>query len=201
MKKLLAIVLTVLTVLTLTVTVMASDADFVGDKEFTLASYNGLTRFTKSDADAQKLEDSAFWLLDQKDTYNLQFVGFVGRLTTGSPYRYASAGGDDNKLIELSFADEGWNAQNKRVVPAANTLISEDMPMGISIGLQDYIPDGRRRDNLMATYMPAENYINEGQGEYLDENNSYVIIENNGTKYLVFSLEFWPRSGTLDWFA
>ena len=38
MKKLLAIVLTVLTVLTLTVTVMASDADFVGEKEFTLAS-------------------------------------------------------------------------------------------------------------------------------------------------------------------
>ena len=201
MKKLSAIVLTVLTVLTLTVTVMASDADFVGEKEFTLASYNGLTKFTKSDADALKLEDSAFWLLDQKEAYNLKYVGFLGKITSGAPYTFAGAGSDDSKLIELSFNDEGWNNKHKRFTPVANTLSSEGMPIGISLGLTDYLPDGRRRDNLMANYMPAENYINEGQGEYLDENNSYVIIENNGTKYLVFSLEFWPRSGTLDWFA
>ncbi len=200
MKKLLAIVLMMLTLLTLTVTVMASDADFVGEKEFTLASYNGVQRYTNSDQLAQQLEDSAFWLLDQKDNYNLKFVGFVGRMTTGSSHRFASAGSNDNTLIELSFGDSAWNAQNKRFTYAANALISEDMPIGISIGLNDYIPDGRRRDNLMATYMPAENYVIEGKGGYLDENNSYVIIENNGTKYLVFSLELWPRTGTLDWF-
>ena len=201
MKRILVITLTVLTLLALSVTAFAAD-DFVKENEFTVASYNGIFRYTKTDDAAEKLEDSMYWVLDTQDNYNTKYVGFLGRLTVGSPYSFSGVGSNDGVLIEKSFADEGWNSQCKRFYKAASILADESFPMGISLSLNDYIPDGRVRDNLPSIYMPAEKYITEDMnGNYLDENNSYVIVENNGTKYMIFSLELWPRKGTLDWFS
>ncbi len=199
MKKVLIALFIALTVLTLSVSVFANDSDFVGENEFTLVSFNGVNTFAKTGGDITKLEDATFRLLDAKQTYNLKYVAFVGNIANSAPYRYASEGGNDSVLVSKSLADEGWNAQYKNFSNAIGELVSEGTPMGISIALNDYIPDGRRRDNLIAKYISAEEYINDN-GEFLDELNSYTIVENNGQKYMIFSLELWPRASVLNWF-
>ena len=199
MKKVLIALFIALTVLTLSVSVFAGDSDFVKENEFTLVSFNGVNTFAKTGGDITKLEDATFRLLDAKQTYNLKYVAFVGNIANSAPYRYASEGGNDSVLVSKSLADEGWNAQYKNFSNAIGELVSEGTPMGISIALNDYIPDGRRRDNLIAKYIPAEEYINDN-GDFLDELNSYMVVENNGQKYMIFSLELWPRTATLNWF-
>ena len=200
MKRFFTLLILALTVLTLSLTAFASDDSFVKENEFTIVSFNGVNTFVKPSGDITKLEDSTFWMLDMKNTYNYKHVAFVGNIANSAPYRFASEGQNDSVLVSKSLADEGWNAQYKNFADAVGEYISEGIPMGISIALNDYIPDGRRRDNLISKYIHAETYVPEERGEYLDELNSYSIVENNGQKYMIFSLELWPRTTTLNWF-
>lgn len=200
MKRILLILVTAIAVLTLSVTAFASDDTFVGENEFTLVSFNGVNTFVKPGGDITKLEDATFWMLDMKQTYNYKHIAFVGNIANSAPYRFASEGQNDSVLTSKSLADEGWNAQYKNFADAVGEYISEGVPMGISVAINDYIPDGRRRDNLISKHIHAETYVSEENGEYLDEINSYSIVENNGQKYMIFSLELWPRTTTLNWF-
>jgi len=200
MKKLLTLLLITVSLMALTLTVSAADG-FVGEKEFTVASYNGTQTFFRPGASASKFEDSAYWLIDQKNEFNLKYVSILGNIATWPGYRYASVGGDDAKLVDLSLNDETWNLQYSNFANAIQGFKDMEIPMGIAGGLNDYIPDGRRRDNLIAKYAPAESYMYEGYTcEYIDEINSYFVVENNGVKYMIFTLELWPRTGTLTWF-
>ncbi len=201
MKKVLTLLLIIVSLMALSLTAVAANDDYVGEKEFTVASFNGVRTFLNNGADHTKFEDAAYWLIEQKAAYNLKYVSILGSITGWPSYRYASVGGDDAKLVDLSLNDETWNKQHSRFAEALVGFKDVELPFGIAPGLYDYIPDGRRRDNLLAKYIPADSYMYESYTcEYLDEVNSYYVVENNGTKYMIFSLELWPRAGTLEWF-
>ena len=190
----------ILLIAVLSVSVFAA-SDFVGEKEFTLASYNGVLTFTKGGGNINALEESTYWIFDNKDTHNLKYVSFIGQIGYWPNYNITSAGGTVDKLAEKCLADETWNSTFKRFSDAVKSFQDIEMPMGISISLNDYLPDGMSRTNLISKYIPAEKYMLEAyQSDYLDELNSYTIVENNGTSYLVFNLELWPRAAALEWF-
>jgi hypothetical protein len=88
MKKFLsAIIFALLIVSALSFTTVAAD-DFVGKKEFTIASYNGVKAFV-SGSRIEELEDSLYWLAGNKETYNVKYVSFLGKIANECPVSYA----------------------------------------------------------------------------------------------------------------
>ncbi len=202
MKNLLSLVLLVLALLLLSVSVVAED--FVEDKEFTVASYQGVNAFVGAGKNIEQLEDSTYWVLDSRETLNIKYVAFVGRIADVPPYTFYSSevNKDANVLEALCLAHQPWHDQYAAFAQAVKPLTSDEMPVGVSFSFHDYLPNGQRRTNLVDTYYPTSAYMLEDTYEcdYYDDHNSYTVVENNGTKFMVFSLELWPRKAVLDWF-
>jgi len=207
MKKILsALLLFSMLVCVLCITVFAvSDADFVGENEFVIATYNGVNTFVTDENKMNKFEDSAYWIIDNKDLYNIKYVSFVGQIANPCEHTYSSVvskgGGTRDDLINLSLDDEAWNLQYKRFTSVAKIFTEEGMPSGVSLSLNDYISSGFNRANLAEEYLPVEDIMPEDATfEYLNENNYVTFVENNGQKYMIFQLELWTRTTVLDWF-
>ena len=198
MKKLLTIVLILVSLAVLS---LSASADFVGDKDFTLVSYHDVEPFVKPSGNIEALEDSTFWILDSKDTYNIKFTGFVGRIAERPPFSFYTLEQDRTLLETTCLAHQPWHDQYKAFAKAVKPLTSGNMPVGVTFSLTDYLPDGQSRTNLVDEYYPTDAYmLDDYKCDYYDEYNSYFVIENNGTEYIVFSLELWPREAVLNWF-
>ncbi len=206
MKKLLSALLFVsLIVSALCLTVFAGDADFNNDNGFVIASYNGVNTFVKDDSRLSEIEDSTYWIAEMKDTYNIKYVSFIGQIATKCQYNYAntvtSQGLTTDQLTSMSLNDPAWNAQYKNFAKAISFLKDENLPVGVSGTTNDYVGQGFNRNNLISDYLSHEELMpDDVNGGSLDDNNYYTIVENNGTKYIIFQLEIWPRTTTLDWF-
>ena len=206
MKKLLsAFLLAALMITAFCVSVFAADADFTGKDEFTIASYNNVNAFVKPGGKLSDLEDSTYWLIDNRGTYNVKYVSFIGRIANACQHTYAkvvtNGGGTTDDLNNISFKDPEWNDQYKNFAKIISVFKEENLPVGVSIEAEDYVSNGFNRSNLLSDYFPVESIMGEEvKYDYLDDHNFFVVIENNGTKYMVVQLELWPRAATLDWF-
>ncbi len=204
MKKFLTAIL-LITLMLSALCVFASAENFASADEFTIASYNGVNTFIKSKDKTAELEDSVYWLIDNKAAFNLKYVSFIGQIANTCQYTYANivtkGGGTMDELTQMSISDEAWNEQYKRFANAIKPLKDELIPYGISTSTQDYVSDGINRSNLQADYLGVESLMHdEAEYEYYDDQNYYTIINHNGKKYMVFQLELWPREAALDWF-
>ncbi|MBR5460021.1 MAG: S-layer homology domain-containing protein, partial [Clostridia bacterium] len=204
MKKILSAIL-LITLLISALCILATAENFVGEGEFTIASYNGVNTFVKTAEKTTALEDSIYWLLDNKASYNLKYVSFIGRVGNACQYTYAkivtNGGGTIDDLTNMSLSDPIWNEQYKRFANTLKPLTDEGIPYGISVATQDYVSDGINRSNLQADYLGVETIMHEdAEYEYYDDQNYVTIIDHNGKKYMVFQLELWPREAALDWF-
>jgi len=209
MKKILSLLLFVLTVITavsLTATAAIKDfgEDYVSEKEFTVASFQNLSGLLTSKEKIADLEDDLFWLTAMKDKFNTKYVSFNGPIATGAKDTYQSVvqkgGGTIDGLVELNKKDEAWNAQYKGLRDAAKVLTNEGIPYGVSYSINDnYGGMGLLRDSHQPEYFAVSDILDGFEYDYSDDMNYYTVVENNGTKYMIFQLEAFPRAAVLDW--
>lgn len=209
MKKILSVLLfTLIVVMAFSFTASAAikdfDDDFVDEKEFTIASFQGLSGLLTSKEKIKEFEDNLFWMTSKKDDFNTKYVSFMGNIATSAKDTYASVVQKGGKsiadLVELNKADVEWNAQYIGLRDAAKTLSIEGIPYGVSYSIGDnYGGMGLLRDTHQAEYFPVNEILEGFEFDYADDQNYYTVVEHNGTKYMIFQLEAYPRAAVLDW--
>ncbi len=209
MKKILSLLMLVailITALTVFATAKTVPVDsFVGENEFSLASYHGTTNYIGKLKNLNDLEDACFWMADNKTAFNLKFVTFLGKLTGGSQHTYyntVNQGMELNAFLELFNSDEeAWANEFKKLGDLTAVIKEENIPMAFVPAMADFYGGGYNRNSYFAEYLSTEAVTVEGTTvSSFDEYNSYTVIENNGVKYMVFQLEVYPRRATLEWF-
>ncbi len=210
MKKILsALLLTVLIASLLTLTGLAGvkkiGDSYVEDGEFVIASYNGTKNFIKGLAAPDQLEDACYWLLQNKEDFNLKYVSFLGQLTGSSKNNYYNTVVpgymDTNGFLALFGSEDDWMKEFKTLGNVTSVISEDGIPMGYSPAMADFYGGGYNRNTYISEYLSVEETMPEGaKYEYLDDTNYYTVIENENTKYLVFQLEPYPRAATLEWF-
>lgn len=210
MKKLLSALLLVILVASLLTLSVAADVkkigdDYVEDGEFVIASYNGTKNFIKGLASPDQIEDACYWLLQNKDNFNLKYVSFLGQLTGSSKNNYYNTVVpgymDTNGFLALFGSEDDWKKEFKALGNATGVISEDGIPMGYSLAMADFYGGGYNRNTYVSEYLSVEEIMPEGaKYEYLDDTNYYTVIENGDTKYLVFQLEVYPRAATLEWF-
>ena len=210
MKKLLSAILfisLVVTSLSLTVNAAIKDFgdDFVGENEFTIASFHSIAGLLNTKEKVSEFEDNIYWLASKSTTFNTKYVSFMGDLASAPADSYQSVVQKGGKTIEdlvnLNKNDKAWNDQYKALKDTAKLLHEDDIPYGVSYGLSDnYGGMGLLRDSHQSDYFPVSEVAPDGfELDYADDMNYYTVVENNGTKYIVFQLEAFPRAAVLDW--
>ncbi len=207
MKKLFTFVL--ITILTLSIVIVTAGAskieDFAEDGEFVIASYNGVKSFTKTGGNVSRLEDSVYWLLNNRESLNLKYVSFFGHIANLSEYQYANVVQQQGMTVAdlelLTIQDPVMREQYKGFSNSIKGLRDDKMPFGLSIKWDDYVGASFSRGSLVAEYFNPEDISIKGVTQkFKDEHNYYTVVENNGVKYMIFQLELWPMQTTLDWF-
>ncbi len=211
MKKLLAIILsvlamvTLLSVVSLAATVEMED-DYISDGDFMLASFNGSRPFFADAKNPEEVENAAYWLSDNISAFNLKYVSFVGNMSSYANYTHANvvaAGvGNTDDLYRLNDEDTEWHKDFKALQSVADIISESGVPYGISIGKNDYYAVGFDRRNHIQNLFTEDNFFGETsvQTELLDNNNFATIVEVNGLKYIIYQLEAYPVNATLSWF-
>jgi len=182
----------------------ASIDGFAEDDSVTFASFNGVSTFTSNVKNPQAIEDAVWWLIAEKDNMRLEYVSFLGQLSGGSNYNYGNTlakGMTPEEYMNLCAEDEDWKREFKALAGAVSPLKDEGIPYGFSLDNTDYAGNGYNRQSMQSEFLGVEKLIGEGvECEWLDDSNYYTIIESNGVKYIVFQLELWPQTATLNWF-
>ena len=84
--------------------------DFVGEKEFTIVSFQTLSGLLTNDEKLTEFEDDLFWIASQKDKFNTKYVSFMGTIATAPNDSYQSVvqkgGGTIAQLVELTRNSE-----------------------------------------------------------------------------------------------
>ena len=188
--------------------VVEIEKDYVGEGEFTLLSFQSTQNLLTS-KNADNFEDSIFWIANNKDNFNIKHVSFVGPLTTGNSYTYkevvTNQGKTQNDLNELCRNDKPFNEQYERLADIGKILVDDGIPFGAAYGAFDIFASTQGtiiwRDTNKSTYLSLMDTLPEdAKYEYLDDDNYYIIVENNGVSYMIFHLELHPRQPVLDWF-
>ncbi|NKC33460.1 LamG-like jellyroll fold domain-containing protein [Falsiroseomonas selenitidurans] len=126
------------------------------------------------------------WLVDNKDSHNINFVAHVGDIT-------------QNNLVSE------W-----QVVDAALSQLDGIIPYSVLPGNHDQGPGGSASDHtsLLDTYFSPERQAASNPGTFggvYDRepdravNNYNTFTAPDGTKWLVLSMEFGPRDDVLRW--
>ncbi len=179
------------------------DSKAINENGFSLTTFHNTRQLFKNDDLMQDIEDSLFWVADQA-YINTKFFGFIGPLAVNPTDTYQSivqkGGGTISDLVELHKKDQDWLDQYERIKKSAKVLDDLGLPYGVSYAIDDYLGGmGLLRDNLQGEYFPVTDVLDGYEYDYADDNNYYVVVENNGVKYMVFILEPWPRAAVLDW--
>ena len=200
MKKLLSVfILALVVALAFSLTICAKD-NFVADDEFAIISFNGVYTLTKNEKSLSELEDACWWIINEKDSYNVKYVSFIGRI--GNPNTLKNSSGlPKADYIKLCLQEEDWRNQYQKFASTISPLADEGIPNGVSMSRQDYASNGASRQSVLPDYLSVDKLMPSGtKYEYYDEANYFITVENNGVKYMIFQLEFWPTELALKWF-
>ena len=163
MKKVISLILfALLTVTALCITSVAKDS-FVKENEFTIVSYNGTEAFVGKDDRFSELEDSIYWLTDNKDTFNIKYVSFIGNIGQKCEDTYAQivyyGKKTTSELIAISLKNEKWHEQYRKLYDIVKPIVEAEIPMGISVSNNDYVSGGYSRDTLVPQYLGLESIM------------------------------------------
>ena len=212
MKKLLATFLSVLALVTLLSVVSLAgnvpfEEDYVSGNEIVLASFNGVQPFLKKLNDVEALEDACYWLTDYAEAYNIKYVSFNGRMSTGSTHTHSTVVTVGKKTVDDMYAlndnDKDWIKEFNALKSAGTILTDMEIPYGVSIARQDYYSDGYARKNHIANQFTSDDFTGGSQNikiESYDANNFAVIVEEGDQKYIIYQLEAYPQLAVTDWF-
>ncbi|MBQ7898203.1 MAG: S-layer homology domain-containing protein, partial [Clostridia bacterium] len=212
MKKLLATFLSVLTLISL-LSVMSLagnvpfEEDYVSGNEIVLASFNGVQPFLKKLNNVEALEDACYWITDYAEAYNIKYVSFNGRMSSGSTDTYYSVVTVGKKtqddLYKLNDTDKPWLKEFNALKSTGSILTDMEIPYGVSIGRDDYYSHGFDRRNHILNQFTSEDFTggspNIEVASY-DSNTFAVFVEEGDQTYIIYQLEAFPRLAVMNWF-
>ena len=156
-----------------------------GENAYTIAVLPDTQDYAANYAPAAIFAKMTNWLVDNKDSLNIQFVTHVGDVTYGN------------------------NATQWQRAEAAMRILDGEIPYSLLPGNHDLAPGGSastRTNDLLSEYFPVaeQSQLPGFGGVYDKEPNSYAnnystFTAPDGTKWLVMSLEFGPRDDVLRW--
>ncbi len=197
MKRILSVLIVSIALIS-AIIVTASANDFINENEFTVASFNEVYSL-RTDKGLKEIEDACWWLVTTQPEYNLKFVSLIGRI--GNPNTVTRGSLAKEEYIRLCLAEEEWGLQYKKLANSISPLADEGIPCGVSASKFDYAGSGASRQTVMPEYLSADAIMTDkAEFEFCDEMNYCTVVENNGTKYLIFQLELWPTEPVLAWF-
>ncbi|WP_374382351.1 hypothetical protein [Dongia sp.] len=157
-----------------------------GENAYTIAVFPDTQNYTSHPELNYIFSDMTQWLVDNKESHNIQFLVHVGDIT-------------DNNL------EYQWN-----VAEPALRILDGVIPYSLLPGNHDQAAGGSAADH--STYYLDDRFSPEEQaavsdtfgGVYDQEldrsaNNYHTFTAPDGTKWLVLSLEFGPRDDVLRW--
>ncbi|MBB3980193.1 hypothetical protein GGQ64_005445, partial [Rhizobium azooxidifex] len=156
-----------------------------GENAYTIAVIPDTQDYSKGYASPDIFNQMTQWLVDNKDTLNIQFATHVGDVTY------------NNTTVEWERAE------------AAMRLLDGKIPYSLTSGNHDIGPNGnastRAQDYLSEYFTVEEQSQLPGFGGVYDkepdnyQNNYSTFTAPDGTKWLSLSLEFGPRDDVLRW--
>ena len=186
-----------------TVVSAAPKQDWADDGEFLTASFHYPYMHVKKDT----FEEAIYTIAENATDYNIKYVSFLGKMTNLSPHTYKSVVTEAKKSVEelsaLHQNDTKWNSEWSFIRNTTEIFKDIGLPYGLSYDVSELYTGGtaRSRDSSQSVYfVPAEIMPENVKFKALDEANYYTIVENNGTKYIIFQLETFPRESVLNWF-
>lgn len=157
-----------------------------GENAYTIAVFPDTQNYTSHPELNYIFSDMTQWLVDNKDSHNIQFMVHVGDIT------------DDN-------AEYQWN-----VAEPALRILDGVIPYSLLPGNHDQAAGGSAADHssdyLDDRFSPEEQQaVSDTFGGVYDQeldrsaNNYHTFTAPDGTKWLVLSMEFGPRDDVLRW--
>ena len=212
MKKILSVLFSLITLVTaINLSVFAGtvffEEDYAGENDIVLASLNGTKPFLGDAANTIPLEVTCYWLSDYVNTYNIKYVSFNGKMSSGANYTYgnyvSALGKTVDEMNEANAADEEWAKDFKALKNAGSVLTDAGLPYGVSIHLTDYYAGGYNRGNIIANEFTLDDFTGSNPNvtvESYDTNSFALIVSEGNTKYVIYQLEAYPRKAVINWF-
>ncbi len=212
MKKILAVLICVLTMFSLFAVMATADTakiedDYVKENDVVFAALNGIKPFTEKLRRITELEDTAYWLAEYADAYNIKYVSFNGKMSSNATYGYDNYVIAQKKTItelyDANSVDTEWINEFLAVKDVGKILTDAGVPYGISIHLRDYYAIGFTRRNHVANQFVVDDFLGleaDVSAESYDTNNFATVVRENGKEYIVFQLEAYPRQAVIEWF-
>ena len=183
------------------------DESYLEDDSVVFASLNGVQPFLSDLANTEPLEEACYWLSDYANTYNIKYVSFLGRMSSGANFTYSNyvraLGKTQAEMLEANTNDTEWIKEFDKLKAIGQTMTAQGLPYGVSINLYDYYATGFNRSNHIANHFTEDDFIGyEADVEVIsyNPNNFATIVNSNGTKYIVYQLEAYPQQAVLNWF-
>ncbi len=209
MKKILLTILSILALFCLLSTAAFAatvefEDDYVKDGDAVFVGFNGTKPWFADEANVFPAEYAAFWLTDKTEEYNIRFAGFVGDMSSEPNFKtkYAQEHGKD-LFYEATRGDTEWQRDFHALRNVGEILTDGGISYGVSLNKSGYCGDTMLfRLNAMEEVFSSEDFYDPATAEIIeyDINNFATIVNVNGTKYIVYTLELFPRQGVLDWF-
>ncbi len=202
MKKVLF--LSLLLLLSFSIYTNAENDDEISDGAFSIASYHSTLNLVKDEAGLEKLYTSIDWLIGQKDELDIRMVSFIGNLTNGSVTQYkdyvTNGGHTSQEYISYCLDEENWVKEWDAIAGAVHYTSGSGIPVSVAAGKKEYPGRGFSRNNLLSDYFILNDLYDGSNGfDYYDDANHYYCFHAEGYKYMVVTLEVYPREGVLLW--
>ncbi len=184
------------------------DDSYAKDDEVVFAALNGVEPYVANLADLETLEETCYWISEYAEMHNIKYVSFNGRMSSSATwnqyntYLLAGSGLTQQDMIDLNVTDEKAIGEFTALKDAGKILTNAAVPYGVSIRENDYFAGGFNRQNHLNNQFLLDDFVGEAEAtiEAFDNNNFAMVVENNGTKYVMYQLETYPRQKVIDWF-
>jgi hypothetical protein len=142
---------------------------------------------------ATRFRNRSQWLIDNKDKLDLRFV-----LHTGDMVNWE----DDREQSQYQVASNGFEPLDG-VIPYATALGNHDThavgPSGGSARDTAHTKTYVRNTTVFNTFFPLSRFPDAITYEPGKIDNAYQTFKACGKKWLILTLELWPRKGAIDW--
>ena len=202
MKRAFVLVLALMLLLGTVFIVSASDLsgisnEKVKDGEFTVVAVHSVSSLASGTNRVEALEDLMYWIDEYSDAYNIKYVSFTGKLTSGSHTDTVNR----EKAFKQAANDELQHNEAKVLQKCLKILSNAEISYGFSCSPWDNINRGFFRENILTEYLSLDSMIQYEMeiSEYTSENFA-VSFNVDGIQYMIVQIEIWPRTATRNWF-